>query len=408
MSSLVYWVWLSSRPELGSRDRFRLLEELGSPEEVYYADPADLTDLGLSEAARAALADRSLDEADRILAACDRLDSRILTLRDAEYPDRLRQLYDPPLLLYTKGRIPRFDSEAVIAVVGSRAPSAYGLQCARTLGYQLAAQGALVLSGMARGIDSAAVTAALQAGGTTVGVLGGGLDVIYPPENRRLYEDVAAAGCLLSEYPPGTRPLAFHFPLRNRLMSGLSVGVLVVEAAQRSGTLITARHALEQGRDVYALPGNIDAPNAAGTNRLIRDGEAELVTCARDILEPYVARFPGKLRPLPVPALDVVNNRETAPAEPAVALEPAVEEPTPEPTAEALPVIPAANQKSQFSDDEMAILRFLADGARQVDAIIAGTDIPARRALSALTVLELRGMLRQQEGKYFEALIRLE
>ena len=408
MSALQYWIWLSTRTGVSAAERQRLMVAFGAPERVYYADEDDLRPLNLSERARAALSDRSLGEAEEILAACDRLDCRVVTLQDAEYPDRLRQIFDPPLLLYVKGRAIRFDDEAVITVVGSRAPSPYGLRCARTVGYQLASRGAVVLSGLARGIDAAAMTAALQAGGTAVGVLGGGLDVIYPAENRPLYEDVAARGCLLTEYPPGTRPLGEHFPRRNRIMSGLSLGVLVVEAAEHSGSLITARHALEQGRDVFAMPANVDAPRSQGGNRLIRDGEAELVTGAEDILQRYVPQFHGRLKyPSPgAPGPEDLPEPKLREEEPREARR--IPEPGPEPEQNDIEIVPAEKQKTLFSDDEMAILRCLEREPLQSDDIIAGTGLPARRALSALTVLELRGMLRQREGSWFEALVRLE
>ncbi len=404
VSALQYWIWLSSRTGVTAAERQRLMVAFGSPERVYFADEEELRPLDLSEKAKAALSDRSLKEAEEILAACDRIGCRAVTLQDAEYPRRLRQIFDPPLLLYVTGRALRFDDEAVIAVVGSRDASPYGLWCAKTMGYQLASRGAVVLSGLARGIDSTAMTAALQAGGTAVGVLGCGPDVIYPAGNRPLYEDVASRGCLLTEYPPGTPPLGEHFPRRNRIMSGLSLGVLVVEASERSGALITARHALEQGRDVFALPANIDAPKAQGGNGLIRDGEAELVTGAEDILQRYVPQFRGKLRYRPSGS----QSAEDLPEPKLTEEKPKSAQPAPAPERDEIETVPASKQKTMFSDDEMAILRCLEREPLQSDDIIAVTGLPARRALSALTVLELRGMLRQREGSWFEALVRLE
>ncbi len=218
----------------------------------------------------------------------------ILTMQDAAYPNRLRGIYDPPVLLYGRGALPLFDEEAAIAVVGTRSCTPYGVAVAEEFGYEMAKQGALVVSGMARGIDAAAQRGALRAGGLTAAVLGGGVDVVYPAENRRLYEDIAAVGVLLSEYPPGTEPRSGHFPVRNRIMSGLTLASVVVEAPPRSGALITAHLALDQGRDVFAVPGPITAEASRGCNELIREG-AGLASCAWDILGEYEARFPLRL-----------------------------------------------------------------------------------------------------------------
>ena len=273
MAALKYWVWLASLPGVGSRAKLQLLEHFSSPEEIYYAQPEELLLTGAVNKAQAQLlADKSLARAEDVLSACAKTGQFIVTMDDTTYPSRLRDIFDPPLLLYGKGSMPLFDDEAAIAVVGTRSCTAYGLDVASQLGYELARQGALVLSGMAKGIDGAAMKGALRAGGFTAAVLGGGVDVVYPAENRRIYEDVAATGVVLSEYPPGTEPMASHFPVRNRILSGLSLAAVVVEAPERSGALITASTALEQGREVFAVPGPINAPNSKGCNALIRDG----------------------------------------------------------------------------------------------------------------------------------------
>lgn len=309
MAALKYWVWFTTLPGLTNRSKLLLLEHFPSPEDIYYAQPEDLPPVeGLSSSQAALLSDKSTDRAEDVLAHCAKGDIFLLTMQDALYPDRLRNIYDPPVLLYGRGRMPLFDEEAAVSVVGTRTCTPYGISAAEELGYQLAKEGAVVVSGLAKGIDGASHRGALRAGGFTAAVLGGGVDVVYPAENRRLYEDIAATGVLLSEYPPGTEPMGSHFPVRNRILSGLSLAVLVVEAPERSGALITANTALEQGRDVFAVPGPIDAPNSRGSNRLIRDG-AGLVTCGWDILEGYRSRFPHRLRPSsenlpPVPEQD--------------------------------------------------------------------------------------------------------
>ena len=288
---LKYWVWLSELKGLRNQTKLALLRRFGDPESIFYADPDELM---LTEGADPGqlklLENHDLAPADKILADCQRLDIQLLTFSDAAYPGRLKNIYDPPALLYYKGKLPLLDDLLSVAVVGTRDCTPYGVACAEKLGFGLASGGAVVVSGLAKGIDAAATRGALRAGGVTIGVAGNGLDVHYPYESRYLYEDVAASGVLFSEYPPGTEPAPGHFPVRNRILSGLSLAALVVEAPERSGALITAMTALEQGRDVFAVPGPIDAPTSVGCNRLIRDG-AGLVTDASDILREYEGRF---------------------------------------------------------------------------------------------------------------------
>lgn len=392
MSALKYWLWLTELPGLTNQTRLALLRHFPTPEDVYYADPEEvlLTEDITREQAKL-LEDKDCAGADRILADCQRLDLDLLTIQDAGYPNRLRNIYDPPCLLYVRGRLPAFDDEASIAVVGTRDCTPYGVSCAEKLGYGLAAGGAVVVSGLARGVDSAALRGALRAGGTVTAVLGNGLDVVYPPENQYLYEDVAAAGALISEYPPGTPPEAKHFPVRNRIMSGLCLGTLVVEAPARSGALITAGTALEQGRDVFAVPGPIDAPASVGCNRLIRDG-AGLVSDAWDILGEYEPRFPDKLR------------REGARETPAVLGYQARQKTEPKPVP---PSVSLSHNDYSLTDDQICLLRALTEEPMLVDDLIELTDIPTRRVLSALTVLEIEHLVTQHSGKRYARAVNL-
>ena len=392
MSALKYWLWLTELPGLTNQTRLALLRHFPTPEDVYYADPEEvlLTEDITREQAKL-LEDKDCAGADRILADCQRLDLDLLTIQDAGYPNRLRNIYDPPCLLYVRGRLPAFDDEASIAVVGTRDCTPYGVSCAEKLGYGLAAGGAVVVSGLARGVDSAALRGALRAGGTVTAVLGNGLDVVYPPENQYLYEDVAAAGALISEYPPGTPPEAKHFPVRNRIMSGLCLGTLVVEAPARSGALITAGTALEQGRDVFAVPGPIDAPASVGCNRLIRDG-AGLVSDAWDILGEYEPRFPDKLR------------REGARETPAVLGYQARQKTEPKPVP---PSVSLSRNDYSLTDDQICLLRALTEEPMLVDDLIELTDIPTRRVLSALTVLEIEHLVTQHSGKRYARAVNL-
>ena len=396
MASLKYWIWLCECKGLRARSKLLLLDHFGSPENIYYADHEEYLHVdGLSVKQADLLADRSLDGADRILGDCQRLQVQIVTMQDATYPNRLRNIYEPPCVLYVKGRMPSFDEEVAIAVVGTRDATPYGLSAAEKLGYSLAKQGALVVSGAARGNDTAALHGALRAGGTTTAVLGCGVDVVYPEENTWLYEDVAATGALLSEYPPGTQAEGWHFPARNRLISGLCLGTVVVEAPERSGALLTANNALEQGRDVFAVPGPIDAPMSRGCNRLIRDG-AFLVSESRDILCEYQAQYPHKLRMNEVELPRVFGYQRQR--EKAVQQEQAVEKMT----------LDLAADDKNLTEDQIHILRALREDDRQVDDLIELTGIPTRRVLSALTLLELEGYVAQDSGKRFSLQVELK
>lgn len=382
---LKYWVWLSELKGLRNQTRLALLRRFGDPESIFYADADELllTD-GVERSQLKLLENHDLAPADRILADCQRLDIRLLTLSDAAYPGRLKNIYDPPALLYCKGRLPLLDDLLCVAVVGTRDCTPYGVACAEKLGFGLASGGAAVVSGLAKGIDAAAIRGALRAGGVTVGVVGNGLDVYYPHESRYLYEDVASAGILLSEYPPGTEPASGHFPVRNRIISGLSLAALVVEAPEKSGALITAATALEQGRDVFAVPGPIDAPASVGCNCLIRDG-AGLVSDASDILREYEGRF----------VLNLKESRE----QPETLGYQARMAPEPKPVA---PTLSLRHSDAELTDDQIAVLKALSDTEpMQVDDLTELVEIPTRRVLSALTVLEIDQYVAQYPGKRY-------
>ena len=403
MAALKYWVWLTTLPGLGQRTKLQLLEHFTSPEEIYFAPEEELLLAeGVTKAQCTLLADKSLDRAEKVLEDCAKDGQFLLTMDDAAYPARLRNIYDPPLLLYGKGSLPLFDEEVAVTVVGTRSCTPYGVKAASELGYELAKQGALLVSGMAKGIDGEALRGALRAGGFTAAVLGGGADVVYPAANRRLYEDIAATGVILSEYPPGTEPRGEHFPVRNRLLSALSVATLVVEAPERSGALITAATALEQGREVFAVPGPFDAPMSRGCNGLIREG-AGLVCEAWDVLSFYESRYPHKLRllraklpPLPKGA------PETESGEPAKPVEEA-------PPAPALPVLDISQDPGGLTDDQIAVLSVLhTDIPTLTDDAAILADLPVRRVLSALTVLEIDGYVCRQGARSFLRTVELK
>jgi len=394
MSVLKYWVWLTELRGLKNQTRLALLRHFGTPEDLYFADEEEILLVeGMTRSQAAILKNHDLENADKILADCQRLGQRIVTIHDAEYPGRLKNIYDPPSLLYVRGRMPLFDEEAAVAVVGTRKCTPYGVACAEKLGYGLAKGGALVISGLAKGIDAAAMEGALRGGGVVVGVTGNGLDVYYPRENRYLYEDVAAAGVLISEYPPGTEPHGKNFPPRNRIMSGLSLATLVIEAPEQSGALITAESALEQGRDVFAVPGPIDAENSVGCNRLIQQG-AGIVSDAWDILQEYEGRFPDKLR---------AEGARKKPVTLGYQARQKAEQAKPVP-----PTVSLTKDDLSLTDDQIALMRLLSDEEPMlVDDLIEESGIPTRRVLSALTMLEIDQMVTQHSGKRYTRAVTL-
>lgn len=410
MAAVNYWLWLTTRKGVGQRSILRVLEYFGTPERVYFAQREDLELVpGLPPQALRGFLDKRMEESDAILGRCDQLGVQIMTIQDADYPERLRQLDDPPVVLYILGHRIRFDEEAAIGVVGSRTPSAYGQEVAPMLGLELARHGALLVSGIAQGIDSLALRGALKGGGRVVSVLAGGVDVPYPWENRYLYQDVAAVGALISEYPPGTRHKAEHFPIRNRIISGLSLGVVAVECARFSGTMRTIDHALEQNRDVFAVPGNINAPMSQGPNWLIQQG-ARPVMSGEDILADYWDQFPQKL--VHAPNMDPKIMRERLEQPPKAAREEAKPEPPPiearEEDKPRRPRISLAEQRERFTDDQLVVLHAMLEGADTADELVDRTQIPARRVLSALTMLQVDGAAEQHAAGRYAPLVELE
>ena len=396
MAPLKYWLWLTNLPGLSNRSQWLLMEQFASPEEIYYADEERLHLVeGLGSEQAAILRDKSLQRAEEILTQCAAKDIFIVTAYDAAYPARLRNIYEAPLVLYGKGAMPLFDDEAAIAVIGTRKCTPYGVHAAESLGYEMAKQGALIVSGLAEGIDAAAHRGALRAGGFVAGVLGCGVDVVYPASSRRLYEDIAATGVLLSEYPPGSAPERWHFPARNRIISGLSVAAVVVEAPADSGALITAQLAGEQGRDVFAVPGPIDSPSSRGCNELIRDG-AGLVMEAWDVLGGYQGRFPHRLHNDKAPLPKLPEGGVKADDTPAV--------PVPE-----LPVLDVGRNREGLTDDQLRIIRLLdTKEGKLTDEVAEESGLPIRRVLSALTVLEMDGYAAQCSTRCFVRTVEIK
>lgn len=288
MAERVYWLWLANRPNVGARAVTELLEFYGDPEAVFSAGRGSLIQRGFLTAGQVdALSDKNLDGADRLIEECAKKNIHILTLGDSGYPSRLKHIYNPPLVLYWRGKQPAWDARPMISIVGSRRTSYYSRTMAGRFAASLAESGFLIVSGMASGIDGEANRAAMVTGGGTIAVLGCGVDICYPHSNEWLYRDLHTAGTILSEYPPGAEPEGWHFPQRNRIISGLSVASIIIGAPKKSGALITARLALDQGRDVYAVPGRLDDRLSEGCNALIRDSGAVLLTDPIQIIHRY-------------------------------------------------------------------------------------------------------------------------
>jgi DNA processing protein len=354
---LFWWFALKSVPLVGNVTFRRLLEQFDSPEQVLKASAGELSRIrGVGAPVVAAI--RSHDyraAAERECEAVARHGARVITFVAPEYPKALLEIPDPPPYLYVKGKL--CGSETSIAVVGSRRASSYGMLVTAKLATALAGSGVTVVSGLARGVDTAAHRGALSGGGRSIGVLGCGIDVVYPPENRKLFEEMADKGAIVSEFPMGTLPLAENFPRRNRIISGISRGVLVVEATENSGSLITARFALDQGRDVFAIPGNINSSASRGTNRLIKEG-AKLVEDVEDILEELPERsgraFPAEM-----------------------------------------------GRDFGLAPREAALYTLLADAPLHIDELIGKCGLTVSEVSATLLRLELKGAVMQLPGKVF-------
>jgi DNA processing protein len=357
------YLLLNAADGIGPRRVRSLLARFGTPEAVFAASAAELSGVdGIGEKSAAALlsaAETFSPEEERARAAdCG---ARILTPADAEYPAPLREIPTPPLALYVRGTLSESDANS-IAVVGTRTPSHYGVSQADRIAFQLARSGLTVVSGCARGIDTAAHRGALKAGGRTVAFIGAALDCFYPPENRALADEIAASGAVVSEFRFGVGPAPSTFPNRNRLIAGLALGTLVIEAGERSGSLQTARHALDQGRTVMALPGRVDVDTARGPNSLIREG-AVLVRDARDVLEEFSFVLP-----------------DLAPKAAASALDP--------------------RRALDVSEDEKKVLAALwKERELPVDEVIRATGIPAAKLLPLVLRLEMKKLVRMRPAR---------
>jgi DNA processing protein len=358
---IFHWLALSLTPGVGSILIKRLLDRFKSPEAVFHAPMKELLKIeGLGEKVAGEIRKGPLEKAvKRELSLLKELGGTIVTFEDDAYPKRLKDIYDPPPLLYMRGKLKEED-ELAVSIVGSRKTSPYGRWITEKVSQELARHGVTIVSGMARGIDSFAHWGAISVGGRTIAVLGCGVDVIYPSENRNLFGKIIEHGAVLSEFPIGSPPEGGHFPRRNRIISGLSIGVVVVQASAESGSLITAGYALEQGREVFAVPGNVGAEGSRGTNQLIKEG-AKLVESSEDILEEILPQWRrGK---------ELIQKVETP--------------------------------RPDLTEEERILYDLLGETPLHIDVIIRESRLDPGKVSSILLNLELGGLISQWPGKCF-------
>jgi len=357
-----YWIWLSNLQEVSPSNKQRLVAKFRDARAIYDAHESDYKAIGLSDRECRELGKKSLRDVDHILKVCAQEKIQIITIDDPIYPELLREIANPPYVLYARGKFPEIDSRFTFGIVGTRKADQSGIEIAYRMASELAHSGAYIISGMAEGIDGAANTGALDAGGETLAVLGCGVDICYPVFHERLMAQIIERGAVVSEFPPGTRPLPGNFPVRNRIISGLSRGILVVEAPEKSGAQITAGFALQQNRDLFVAPGNIDSYLYRGSNQLIKDG-AKMVLGVGDILEEYRTRYPE---------LKQVGEGQSGNVD-----------------------------WSELSDDEKQVLKTIGYDELTADEIIQKSELNAQVVLSALTMLELQGIISQNAGRRF-------
>jgi len=339
----------------------RLLDRFKTPEAVFHAPTKELSKIeGLGEKVAQEIRKGPLEKVvEKELYLLRGVGGRVITLKDEEYPKRLKDIYDPPALLYVRGELKKED-ELAVAIVGSRKTTPYGRWLTEKVSQELARHGVTIVSGMARGIDSLAHWGAISGAGRTIAVLGCGVDVIYPSENRNLFAKIIDHGAILSEFRMSSPPEGGHFPRRNRIISGVSLGVVVVQASEKSGSLITAGYALEQGREVFAVPGNVGTESSRGTHRLIKEG-AKLVESSEDILEEILPQWTGE--------------REATPK--------------------------VETQKTDLTEEEKVLYELLGETPLHIDTMIRESRLDPGKVSSLLLNLELKGLVSQWPGKCF-------
>lgn len=392
-----YWLWLANLQHISSSKITLLLDKFGSVQNIYEAKKSDFYGIDkIGEYEIESLTNKDLDRVHKIMKELDKAGAYMMCVDDAFYPEMLRHCYEPPYVLYALGEKRQWDDMLCISVVGSRNCSDYGIEAVNEICGGLAECGVVIVSGMARGIDSAAHRSALRAGAKTVAFLGCGIDIVYPPENEMLMSAIAENGMVITEFAPGTPPYGRNFPIRNRLIAAFSRGVFVVEAAEKSGTITTANWALENGKDIFALPGDYNRSGSAGCNALIKSGCAKLVDSAEDILDEYVYELEnldlgkfGRAEPVYVgeiekkPRMIANNNKNDA-------------------DNDKKKDIDITDARYDVLDDKQKkIISLLAESDRHADEICRAVGMSAAEAGAALTLMELQGFIVALAGKMY-------
>jgi len=398
MAELKYWVWMN---ELGINPYLarRALEHFGSPKAAFFAERDDFAKVpGLERQEIEALSDKDLSRVYRIGDDMQALGGRILTQQDAEYPQRLLNIADAPLVLYVRGRLPVVDDEAAVVIAGTRRCSPYGLIAAAQIAGEVTRHGGLVVSGLALGVDAAAAEGALRAGGPVIGVLGCGIERVYPAENVALFEAVLEQGAIVSEYPPGTEPAGHHFPRRNRIMTGLSVALIAVEIpTEKSGVMHSVRHAIDQGREVFVVPANIDAPTSQASNALLAEEGFRAASRGWHVLRDYERQFPK------ISQEACTENGTEGPQIRVVAGAPKVRRPTKKVIDKAPKevYIDLEEVRKDRSEAEQTVLACLSQEPIHVDEIIAACALPVQKVNVCLTTLGIADYIREHPGKRY-------
>ena len=372
MNNSVLWLWLCVCVGLNRKKQLILLNNFKTIENIYNADLYLYKELDfLTDEELNLLSNKDLKVAENEFKKISDFGAFVLTIDSPDYPTILKEIYDPPTILYCKGKLVDMNKRLCISVVGTRKATAYGKSCAKNLSNALALQGVIIVSGLALGIDTFSHKGALEAGAPTVAIIGSGLDVPYPPSNANLMTEIEKTGLVMTEYPLGSTPEKFHFPERNRIISGISQGTIVIEADLKSGSLITAKSATDQGRDVFAVPGNINSVYSLGTNNLIKDG-AKMALDANEIINDFKFNYPERV-------LNSINFDEA---------------------------LYSQNEKmasfSEFGSDEEKIISVLKEGRANADIVCEKTGISISSVNSALLILELKGEIIKSAGGYYE------
>ena len=391
MSALSYWIWLSNA-ELSVRTKAALMEHYGDAETAFFAPAGEFAHIeGVSRADAAILEKRDMSDTARIIEECQAQGLSVISYQDSAYPSRLRNIYAPPPVLYVKGRLPAVDDNAVIAVVGTRKATPYGLKMARTIAGEIVRCGGIVISGLTHGIDAAAAEGALSAGGICVGVLG----TAHPDDAGVLYAGVAERGAVISEYAPGSPAQRSFFRDRNRITAGLSVGAVAVEAPEKSGTRLFVAEAAAQGKEIFAVPGNADAKMSAGTIDMLKDG-AKPVTCGWDVVSEFEYLFPGKLRKAPA-SRGEMRRIEAESVENAPVLQKETKKVIDKENGRRY--IDLKDQLRDLSETQLKIITAVDNGGTHIDDIIETTGLGTATVLAQLTVLEIKGYIRREAGR---------